>query len=336
MATYTRMVLEGKDEAFKCVEAAVPELKDGEVLVRVEACGVCHSDSLAKDGRAGVQYPRAPGHEVVGIVEKLGPNALRFKVGDRVGRGWHGSHCFQCQSCLRGKFIGCDNTVITGLHVDGGYATHMIAPWESLAKVPDGMAPEVAAPLLCAGLTMFNSLRNTGVKPPATVAVQGIGGLGHLGLQYAAAMGYNVVALSRGVDKKELALKLGASTYIDTTQEDVVAALQAMGGADVIMCTAFNSDAMSALTDALALDGQLIVLGESPEPMKVAPATLLGKRRHIRGWSSGVPIDAEDTLTFSALHNIQPMVEVFPLSEANEAYAHMLSNNARFRVVLKP
>jgi D-arabinose 1-dehydrogenase-like Zn-dependent alcohol dehydrogenase len=320
---------------FELVERNIPDPPDRHVRIKVQACGVCHSDSVTKDGvLPGIQYPRVPGHEVVGIVDAIGTGVPNWKAGQRVGVGWYGGHCGHCESCRRGKFITCANALIPGISYDGGYADHMIAPFEALAAVPDELAAADAAPLMCAGITTFNALRNSGAGPGDVAAILGIGGLGHLGVQFAAKMGCRTVAIARGMDKAPLARQLGAHHYIDSNTQDVVRALNDLGGARVILATVTSSKAMSEAIGGLAVDGKLIVVGASGEPIEASPLLLIFGRRAIQGWPSGTSIDSEDTLGFSALVNIRPMIETMPLERAPEAYDRMMTGEARFRMVL--
>jgi len=321
---------------LELVERKVPEPGPDQVRVAVEACGVCHSDVLTKTaGFPGMQLPRVPGHEVVGRIDAVGPGVERWKVGQRVGVGWHGGYCGKCDPCRRGKFFACvTGPPITGISFDGGYGEAMIAPVSSLARVPDGLSPADAAPLMCAGVTTFNALRNSGARSGDLVAVHGIGGLGHLGVQYAAKMGFHTVAVARGADKAPLAKQLGADRYIDTTAEDPAKALTAMGGARVVLATVTDAEAMSSMIGALGVEGVLMVLGAPPTPMSVPAFPLITGIRAVRGWYSGVSIDSEDTLAFSARTGVRSMNEVMPLAKANEAYDRMMSGKARFRVVL--
>jgi D-arabinose 1-dehydrogenase-like Zn-dependent alcohol dehydrogenase len=320
---------------FELVERDVPEPGARGVRIKVQACGVCHSDSFTKLGAfPGIRYPRVPGHEVVGIVDAVGPDVPDWKPGQRVGVGWHGGHCGHCPSCRRGDFITCVNGQIPGISYDGGYADYMIAPFEALASVPDELAAADAAPLLCAGITTFNALRNSGARPGNLVAVLGIGGLGHLAVQFAAKMGCHTVAVARGTDKAPLALELGAHHYVDSTTQDVAGELNKLGGARVVLATVTNAKAMSAAIGGLAVDGKLIVIGASPEAIEVSPLLLISGRRSILGWPSGTSIDSEDTMTFSTLTGIRPMIETMPLERASEAYDRMMSGDARFRMVL--
>ncbi|QDE71013.1 alcohol dehydrogenase [Myxococcus xanthus] len=313
----------------------VLEPGSGQVLIAVDACGVCHSDAITKEGWMPVQYPRVPGHEVVGRIDKVGPGVTAWKAGQHVGVGWHGGHCGQCPACRVGDFVTCDFQQICGISYDGGYAEYMLAPQEALARVPDGMKSEDAAPLLCAGVTTFNSLRNMGAKPGSLVAVQGIGGLGHLAIQFARKLGYRTVAISRGADKRKLATELGAHEYIDTEKGEVGKALQALGGARVIMMTASSNSLVADMIGGLGRDGVLLLLGAGAEPIPVTSQQLIMKRQRVQGWPSGIPQDSQDTMDFSALTGVRSQNEVFPLERAGEAFERMMSNHARFRVVLK-
>jgi D-arabinose 1-dehydrogenase-like Zn-dependent alcohol dehydrogenase len=320
---------------FELVERDIPEPAARHVRVRVQACGVCHSDSITKQSLfPGIQYPRVPGHEVVGIVDAVGADVPNWKTGQRVGVGWYGGHCGHCTSCRRGDFMTCANGQIPGITYDGGYADYMIAPFEALASVPDDLSSEDAAPLLCAGITTFNALRNSGARAGDLVAILGIGGLGHLGVQFAAKMGCHTVAIARGKDKEPLARKLGAHHYIDSNIQDVAAELTKLGGARVVLATVTNSQAMAATIGGLGVDGKLIIVGASAEPLEVPPLALILARRGIIGWPSGTSIDSEDTMAFSALAHIRPMIETMPLERAAEAYDRMMSGAARFRMVL--
>lgn len=321
---------------FKPVELDIPQPEQDEVLIKVEACGICHSDAFVKEGTMpGIKYPRVPGHEVIGIIESVGKNVTKWQKGQRVGVGWHGGHCHQCEPCRKGDFINCENAKITGISFDGGYAEYMTTPETAVAGVPESLSSAEAAPLLCAGITTFNALRNSDLQPGDLVAVQGIGGLGHLGVQYAHNFGCEVVALSRGTDKKKLAEELGADHYIDTKASDASEELQKLGGAKVILATAPNSKAISSVVDGLSIDGTLMVVGAVAEPMEISPFQLIMGRKSVKGWPSGTAKDSEDTLDFSALTDITPKIETYPLAKANEAYERMINNEARFRVVLE-
>ena len=320
---------------FELVERDVPEPPAGHVLIKVEACGICHSDAFTKTGAfPNIAYPRVPGHEVVGVVDKVGERVPDWKAGQRVGVGWHGGHCGHCPSCRRGDFITCTNSQIPGISYDGGYADYMVAPFEALVAIPDELKAAEAAPLLCAGITTYNALRNNGVRAGDTVAVLGIGGLGHLAVQFAAKMGCRTVAIARGADKGPLARKLGAHIYLDSTVDDVATELNKLGGARLILSTVTNSKAMSAVLGGLSNDGRMVVVGASPDPIEVSPLLLISGRRSIHGWPSGTSIDSEDTLAFSVLSDIRPMIETMPLEKAPEAYERMMSGEARFRMVL--
>jgi 2-desacetyl-2-hydroxyethyl bacteriochlorophyllide A dehydrogenase len=320
---------------FEVVERPIPQPGRAQVRIKVEACGVCHSDAIVKEsGFPGLQYPRVPGHEIAGRIEAVGSDVTQWKPGQRVGVGWHGGHCFTCDPCRRGQFILCKFEKITGISFDGGYAEYVVVPAEAVAAMPDDLPADEAAPLLCAGITVFNSLRNSGARAGDLVAVQGIGGLGHLGIQYARQMGFRTVAIGRGGDKEPLAKKLGAHNYIDTATNDPVAALQALGGANVILATAPDSKAISVLVDGLGPDGKLVIVGAGPEPLAITPLQLILSRRTVRGWPSGTAKDSEDTLQFSLLSAVRPMIERYPLEKAAEAYDQMISGRARFRVVL--
>eukprot|EP00043_Microstomoeca_roanoka_P008949 m.85736 g.85736 ORF g.85736 m.85736 type:complete len:362 (+) comp14438_c0_seq2:163-1248(+) len=331
-----RAVFEKEGSELKVESFDIPEPGEGEVLLEVEACGLCRSDEFTQQGYEGLNYPRVPGHEVIGIVKKVGPRAKRFKEGDRVGVGWHGNHCFECCSCRKGDFVTCDMHFVTGIHSDGGYETHMLAPWQALARVPDKLSSAEAAPLMCAGVTVFNAIRNARVIAPAVVAVQGIGGLGHFAIQFAAKMGYKVVALSTSPEKKDKAMELGASHYIDTSKQDPAKELKELGGADLIVVTAFNPELMSKLVGGLTYSGTMMVVGLSNEPMQVPPTALIPTRRRIQGWPSGSPFDSEQTLKFAAENGIRSVIEEYPLDKAKEAYDRMMSSEAEFRVVLTP
>jgi D-arabinose 1-dehydrogenase-like Zn-dependent alcohol dehydrogenase len=320
---------------FEIVERNIPGPVRNQVRIKVEACGICHSDVLVKEGLwAGIQYPRVPGHEIAGRIDAVGPDVTNWKPGERVGVGWHGGHDFTCNPCRRGDFIHCQNEKITGISYDGGYQEYMVVPAEAVAAIPDDLQAADAAPLLCAGITVFNALRNSGARPGDLVAVQGIGGLGHLGIQYARQMGFRTFAIGRGKDKEALARKLGATHYIDTAAGDPSAELQKFGGAHVILATAPDSKAMAAVVNGLASNGKLLVVGASGDPIGVTPIQLIMGTKGIQGWASGIATDSEDTMQFSALTGVRPMIEKYPLEKAAEAYDQMISGRARFRVVL--
>ncbi len=320
---------------FEIVERPIPEPGRAQVRIKVEACGVCHSDAIVKQsGFPGLQYPRVPGHEIAGRIDAVGADVTQWKPGQRVGVGWHGGHCFVCDPCRRGNFILCQVEKITGISYDGGYAEYVVVPAEAVAALPDALPADEAAPLLCAGITVYNSLRNAGARAGDLVAVQGIGGLGHLGIQYARQMGFRTVAIGRGGDKEALVKQLGAHQYIDSDAGAPAAALKAVGGAVVVLATAPDSKAISALVDGLAPDGKLVIVGAGLEPLSITPLQLIFTRRTVRGWPSGTAKDSEDTLQFSSLSGVRPMIERYPLEKVAEAYDQMISGRARFRVVL--
>jgi D-arabinose 1-dehydrogenase-like Zn-dependent alcohol dehydrogenase len=320
---------------FEIVERPIPEPGRTQVRIKVEACGICHSDAIVKEsGFPGLQYPRVPGHEIAGRIDAVGADVTQWKPGQRVGVGWHGGHCFVCDPCRRGNFILCKNEKITGISYDGGYAEYVVIPAEAVAAMPDELPAEEAAPLMCAGITVFNAMRNAGATAGQLVAVQGIGGLGHLGIQYARQMGFRTVAIGRGGDKETLAKKLGAHLYIDTAVTEPAPALQKLGGAQMILSTAPDAKAISSLVDGLGPDGKLIIVGASTEPFSLTSLQLIFARKTVQGWPSGTAKDSEDTLQFSLLSGIRPMIEKYPLEKAAEAYEQMSSGRARFRVVL--
>jgi len=320
---------------FEIVERDVPQPGPREVRVKVLACGVCHSDVFTKEGYwPGIQYPRVPGHELAGLVDELGADVTGWNKGQRVGVGWHGGHDGTCRSCRRGDFRNCENVKIAGISYDGGYQQYMVAPVEALTSIPDGLTDVEAAPLLCAGITTYNALRHSGAVPGDLVAVLGVGGLGHLGIQFANKFGYKVAAVGRGSENAALARKLGAHAYIDSKTTNAAEALQKLGGAQVILATAPSSKSMSELIDGLAPNGKLMVVGADAEPIQVTPTQLIIGTRTMEGWVSGTPADAEDTLHFAELSGVRAMIETYPLEKAAEAYARMLSGNAQFRVVL--
>jgi len=320
---------------FQIVEREIPKPGAGEVRIKVQACGVCHSDMFTKEGAwPGIQYPRVPGHEVAGIIDELGAGVSGWKEGQRAGVGWHGGHDGTCLQCRRGDFGNCRNLKIAGISYDGGYQQYMLAPVEALTAIPESLSDVEAAPLLCAGITTYNALRHSGAVPGDLVAVLGIGGLGHLGIQFANKFGYRVAAIGRGAENEGLAKKLGASVYIDNKMTNAAEALQKLGGAKVILATAPSSKAMSELFDGLGPTGKLMVVGADMAPLAVTPAQLINGRRTIQGWATGTPSDAEDTLNFSVLTGVRPMIETYPLEKAAEAYARMMSGKAQFRVVL--
>lgn len=320
---------------FEIVEREIPEPGPGTVRIKVEACGICHSDSLTKDGSLPIiSYPRVPGHEVVGVVDAVGSGVARWKAGQRVGVGWNGGNCGYCDACRRGDQFACETfTSITGITYDGGYAEYMVARGEAVALVPAELSPADAAPLMCAGVTTFNCLRNSGARPGDLVAVLGLGGLGHLGVQYAARGGYRTVAIARGKDKEALALELGARQYIDSQTQDPAAELKKLGGAKVVLATVTNGDAMAAVMGGLGVDGSLMLIGAAPS-MTISPMQMIGGRLAIKAWYSGTAVDSQDTLDFSVLEGVRSRNEVFPMEKVNEAYERMISGKARFRAVL--
>jgi len=334
MATMHVVQVSRPDGPFETVERQIPEPGAGWVRIRVQACGICHSDSLVKEGTfPGIQYPRVPGHEVAGVIDSVGSGVASWQPGQRVGVGWNGGYCGHCEHCRRGDLFACVTGRATGITYDGGYAEYMLAHATAVALMPAELAPVEAAPLMCAGVTMFNALRNSGARPGDVVAVLGLGGLGHLGVQYAAKMGFYVVGIARGKDKEPLACELGASAYLDSQSQDPAAELLRLGGARVILATVTSGDAMSAVQGGLAVNGTLLLIGAA-HSMQVFPLFLLAGRRSVRGWYSGTAIDSQDTLAFSTRSGVRSMNEIFPLERASEAYDRMMSGKARFRVVL--
>ena len=321
---------------FELVERDIPEPSRNQVRVKVEACGICHSDAFVKHGHyPGLTFPRVPGHEIAGVVDAVGADVTAFAAGDRVGVGWHGGHCFQCDACRRGLFINCAKGKVTGISHDGGYAEYAVVPAESVARIPDDLDAASAGPLLCAGVTTYNALRNSGARPGDTVAVQVVGGLGHLGLQYAAKMGFRTVAISRGADKEELARKLGAHHYIDTQNGTAAEGLQKLGGADLVLATAPHSEAIASTVGGLKARGKLLIVAAPFEPLSVSAFALLSGKT-VAGWPSGSAIDSEDTMRFSALTGIRPQIETFKLEDVASAFEKMMENRVRFRAVLTP
>lgn len=334
-ATMQAAQVPGPGAELQIVEREIPAPGPGQVRIEVEACGVCHSDAFTKDGSwPGIRYPRVPGHEVVGVIDRTGPGVSGWKKGQRVGVGWHGGHDGTCRECRRGDYRNCRNVQVPGISYDGGYQEYMLAPVTALVAMPESLDPVEAAPLLCAGITTYNALRHSGALPGDLVAVQGIGGLGHLGIQFAAKFGYDVAAIGRGPETGARARALGAHRYIDSTATSAAEALQQMGGARVILATAPSSKAMSALVGGLGPNGKLLVVGAAFDPIEVTPVQLITGSRSIQGWNAGTPADAEDTLRFSQLTGVRAMIETYPLERAAEAYARMLSGRAEFRVVL--
>ncbi|WP_321845402.1 alcohol dehydrogenase [Paraburkholderia bannensis] len=323
--------------ALELVEREIPEPSAGHVLIKVQACGICHSDSLTKEGQwPGLQFPRVPGHEIAGVIERMGAGVEGWSVGQRVGVGWHGGHCGHCERCRHGDFVLCQNAQVPGISYDGGYAQYMVAPQEALARMPDDLSDVDAAPLLCAGITTFNALRHSGARAGDVAAILGIGGLGHLGVQFARKMGFVTVAIARGQDKAPLAKQLGAHHYIDSSAQNVGESLQALGGARVILATVTNGEAMSAALAGLGVNGKLIMVGVAQEPVEVPVTQFIMGRQSVQGWPSGTAADSQETLAFSAISDVKPMIEEYPLERAAEAYDRMMSGKARFRVVLTP
>jgi len=320
---------------FEIVEREIPQPAAGQVRIRVLACGICHSDEIVKEGLfPGITYPRVPGHEVAGVIDELGAGVTAWKKGERVGVGWHGGQDGTCLACRRGDFVNCANGKICAITFDGGYQEFMVSPVEGLARVPDSLDAAEAAPLMCAGVTTFNSLRHSGALPSDLVAVQGIGGLGHLGVQFAKRFGYRVAAIGRGSNNAALAKKLGADVYIDSAATDAAAELQKLGGARVILATAPSGKSMSALVGGLSVNGSLLVVGASQDPVEALPFQLIAGKKRIQGWAGGIPTDSEDTLRFAEMTGVRPMIEKYPLAKAAEGYARMMSGKAEFRVVL--
>jgi D-arabinose 1-dehydrogenase-like Zn-dependent alcohol dehydrogenase len=323
--------------AFELVERERPEPESGQVRIKVQACGVCHSDSWVKEGSfPGVHYPLIPGHEIAGTIDAVGPGVNTWKTGQRVGVGWYGGHCGECESCRRGDFITCQNLRITGINCDGGYAEYTVATTQALARIPDEFSPEHAAPIMCAGVTTYNALRNSGARAGDLVGILGLGGLGHLGVQFARKMGFQTVAITRGREKEASARELGAHYFFASTSDNVASELTRLGGAQVLLATAVNAKAMSAVIDGLDINGRLVVVGSSADPIAVLPQQLIRERRSVRGWPSGSAIDSQDALAFSALTGVRPVIETMPLERAAEAYERMMNGKARFRMVLIP
>jgi propanol-preferring alcohol dehydrogenase len=339
MATATTMKAVQVSKAggpFELVERPIPQPGPGQVRIKVEACGMCHSDAFVKSGGfPGMQLPRIPGHELAGKIDVVGANVTAWKAGDRVGVGWHGGHCFQCEACRKGRFINCEKLQITGISYDGGYAEYVVVPSEAVASIPEKLSAAEAGPLLCAGVTTYNALRNSGALPGQTVAVQGIGGLGHLGIQYASRMGFRTVAISHGADKEELARALGAHDYIDTKRVTAAEGLKSLGGADLVLATAPNSAAIASTVDGLKSRGKLLIVAAAFEPIPVSGFALLSGKS-VAGWPSGSSMDSQETMVFSALTNVRAKIELFKLEQAEEAYTRMMENRMRFRGVLTP
>jgi D-arabinose 1-dehydrogenase-like Zn-dependent alcohol dehydrogenase len=323
------------NEPFEIVERPIPDPGPGSVRIKVHACGVCHSDSFTKEGTfPGLQYPRVPGHEAAGVIDAVGPGVAGWPLGQKVGVGWNGGYCGSCDHCRRGDFFACVTGQVTGISFDGGYGEYLIAPVSAVARMPAELPAVDAAPLMCAGLTTFNALRNSGARPGDVVAILGLGGLGHLGVQYAAKMGFRTVGIARGKDKESLARQLGAAVYLDSLATDVAAELQKLGGANVILATVTSGEAMSAVQGGLAVNGKLLLVG-AVDSIQISPVFLLMGNRSVQGWYSGVSIETQDTLAFSAQVGVRSMNEVYPFEKVNEAYDRMMSGKARFRVVLK-
>jgi len=333
---------------FEIVERDVPDPGASQVRIKIQACGICHGDSITKDGLfPGIQYPRVPGHEVAGVIDIVGKNVTRWKPGQRVAVGWHGGHCGHCNSCRLGDFVLCVNAQVPGISYDGGYADYMIVPPEALVHIPDDISVTEAAPMMCAGITTFNALRNSGARPGDVVAILGIGGLGHLGIQFSNKMGFKTIAIGRGKEKEQMVKELGAIQYIDSTEQNVAEELLKYGGgndydnsngkgAKVILATVPSSKAMSSALEGLAVNGKLFVIGASNEPIEIPPLLLLSGRRSVVGWPSGSSIDSQDTLSFAIHSGVRSVNEVFPLERVSEAYDLMMSGKVKFRAVLQP
>lgn len=336
MSTMKAIQVTKAGAAFELVEREIPQPGPRQIRIRVEACGICHSDAFVKSGAfPGLQLPRTPGHEIAGRVDSVGAEVAAWKPGDRVGVGWHGGHCFSCNACRKGLFINCENAQVTGISFDGGYAEYAVVPQEAAARIPEQLTAVEAGPLLCAGITTYNALRNSGARPGDTVAVQGIGGLGHLGIQYAVRMGFRTIAISRGAEKEALARELGAHEYIDTLVAPAAEGLNRLGGADLILATAPDSAAIESTMTGLKARGKLLIVAAPFEPLKISAFGLLSGKT-IAGWPSGSAFDSEETMAFSALSAVRPRVEQFKLEQAEEAFAKMMANRVRFRAVLTP
>jgi propanol-preferring alcohol dehydrogenase len=321
---------------LELVEKDLPEPSIGQVRIKVEACGICRGDNVTVAGlSSSIIYPRVPGHEIAGRIDALGAGVTGWRQGQRVGLGWFGGYCGDCEPCRRGEFVGCQSLQTPGIAYDGGYADYLVAPATSLASIPDDLSSVEAAPLLCAGITTFNALRHSGARAGSLVAIQGLGGLGHLGLQFAAKLGFETVAIARGTEKEPFARQLGARHYIDSETQDISAVLKSLGGAQLVLSTITSGKAMSRVIDGLGFGGKLLIVGVSREPLEVTPGQLIGSRKSIQGWYSGQPSDSQDTLDFSALTGVRPMIEEMPLERAPEAFARMMSGQARFRMVLR-
>lgn len=324
----------GPKGPFEIVERDIPEPGAGHVRIKVQACGICHSDAFTREGLwPGIEYPRVPGHEVAGVIEAVGGAVTEWKPGQRVGVGWHGGHCGHCESCRRGDFVTCRNLQIPGISYDGGYADFMVAPAEAVARIPEELRAEDAGPLMCAGITTFNALRNSGARPGDLIVILGIGGLGHLGVQFAAKMGFETVAIARGRDKETLARKLGARHYIDSQAQNAAEELNKLGSARVILATVTSAKAMSAVMGGLGVDGKLLIVGASTDPLELNTIPMIGGRQSVQAWPSGTSTDSEDTLAFAALTDVRPMIETVPLERAAQAYERMINGQALFRMV---
>jgi D-arabinose 1-dehydrogenase-like Zn-dependent alcohol dehydrogenase len=336
MATMKAVQVTKANAPFQLVERDIPEVGPGQLRIKVEACGICHSDAFVKSGAfPGLVMPRIPGHEIAGRVDAVGPNVTRWKKGDRAGVGWHGGHCFECNACRKGLFINCENAQVTGISYDGGYAEYAVVPSSAAARIPEALDAADAGPLLCAGVTTYNALRNSGARPGDTVAVQGIGGLGHLAIQYAARMGFRTVAISSGSEKEELARQLGAHEYVDTAKAPAAEGLQRLGGADLVLATAPHASAIASTVDGLKARGKLLIVAAPFEPLQVSAFGLLSGKT-IAGWPSGSAFDSEEAMAFSALTGVRPRLERFKLDQAEDAFARMMANKVRFRAVLIP
>ena len=336
MSSMTAIQVTKAKQPFELVERAVPEPGRDQVRLKVEACGICHSDAFVKGGLyPGLVLPRIPGHEIAGRIDAVGAAVTSFKPGERAGVGWHGGHCFQCGPCRRGHFLNCEKAQVTGISFDGGYAEYVVVPQAAVARIPEALSAVEAAPLLCAGITTYNALRNSGARSGDTVAVQGIGGLGHLAIQYAARMGFRTVAISSGPDKEALARELGAHEYVDTARVTAAEGLQKLGGADLVLATAPHAASIAGTVNGLKPRGKLLIVAASFEPMQLSGVPLLTGKT-IAGWPSGSAIDSEDTMNFSALTNVRPKIEVFKLDQAEQAFAKMMESKVRFRAVLTP
>jgi len=336
MATMKAVQVTKANGPFEVVQRDIPEPGPGQVRIKVEACGICHSDMFVKSGAfPGLVMPRIPGHEIAGRIDAVGPNVNAWKKGDRAGVGWHGGHCFECNACRKGLFINCEKAQVTGISYDGGYAEYAVVQASAAARIPDALDAADAGPLLCAGVTTYNALRNSGARPGDTVAVQGIGGLGHLAIQYAARMGFRTVAISSGAEKEELARQLGAHEYVDTKKVAAAEGLQKLGGADLVLATAPHAEAIASTLSGLKSRGKLLIVAAPFEPLQIGALPLLSGKT-VAGWPSGSSIDSEETMAFSALTNVRPRIEKFKLDQAEEAFAKMMANKVRFRAVLIP